>query len=313
MITSFFKTTKPFHFVLVTLFSFFIFCYYRKDLILEDFSFASVVQNFTIYLVLIFSIAIQVFLVTKNNLTQKSSFNIVFLVLFLGIIPSTLIDNNIVIANLFVVLALRRLVSLKSNIAVKKKLFDATFWIGIASLFYFWAILFFVLIVFAMLLYAIGHIKNWVIPFTALIVLVICVTAYSILISNTFFEIESYISTVSFDLSNYNKITLVIGITVIITIIIWVMFYYIKKTQDLVRTKRTSYVLILYALFIALTIVIISPEKSGSEFIFVFTPLAIISTNYLETIEDSWFAELFMWFLVITVIVILMLQFFTIS
>jgi len=313
MITSFFKTTKPFHFVLVTLFSFFIFCYYRKDLILEDFSFASVVQNFTIYLVLIFSIAIQVFLVTKNNLTQKSSFNIVFLVLFLGIIPSTLIDNNIVIANLFVVLALRRLVSLKSNIAVKKKLFDAAFWIGIASLFYFWAILFFVLIVFAMLLYAIGHIKNWVIPFTALIVLVICVTAYSILISNTFFEIESYISTVSFDLSNYNKITLVIGITVIITIIIWVMFYYIKKIQDLVRTKRTSYVLILYALFIALTIVIISPEKSGAEFIFVFTPLAIISTNYLEIIEDSWFAELFMWLLVVTVMVILVLQFYAIG
>ena len=313
MITSFFKTTKPFHFVIVTLFSFFIFCYYRKDFILEDLSLASVVQHFAIYLVLIFSIAIQAFLVSKNNLTQKSSFNIVFLVLFLGIIPSSLIDNNILLANLFIVLAIRRLVSLKSNIAVKKKLFDAAFWIGIASLFYFWAILFFVLIVFAMLLYAIGHIKNWVIPFTALIVLVICVTAYSILISNTFFEIESYISTVSFDLSNYNKITLVIGITVIITIIIWVMFYYIKKIQDLVRTKRTSYVLILYALFIALTIVIISPEKSGSEFIFVFTPLAIISTNYLEIIEDSWFAELFMWLLVVTVMVILVLQFYAIG
>ena len=313
MITSFFKTTKPFHFVLVSLILFFIFYYYRKDLILEDLSLVSVVQHFAVYLVLIFSIAIQVFLVTKNNLTQKSSFNIVFLVLFLGIIPSTLIDNNIVIANLFVVLALRRLVSLKSNIAVKKKLFDAAFWIGIASLFYFWAILFFVLIVFAMLLYAIGHIKNWVIPFTALIVLLICVTAYSILISNTFFDIESYISTVSFDLSNYNKITLVIGITVIITIIIWVMFYYIKKIQNLVRAKRTSYVLILYALFIALTIVIISPEKSGAEFIFVFTPLAIISTNYLEIIEDSWFAELFMWFLVVTVMVILVLQFYAIG
>jgi len=313
MITSFFKTTKPFHFVLVSLILFFIFYYYRKDLILEDLSLVSIAQHFAIYLALIFSIAIQAFLVTKNNLTQKSSFNIVFLVLFLGITPSTLIDNNLVLSNLFIVLALRRLVSLKSNIDVKKKLFDAAFWIGIASLFYFWAILFFVLIVFAMLLYTIGHFKNWVIPFTAIIVLLICVTAYSILVSNTFFDIENYISTVSFDLSNYNKITLIIGITVIITITIWAMFFYIKKIQNLVRAKRTSYVLILYALFIALAIVIISPEKSGSEFIFVFTPLAIISTNYLETIEDSWFAELFMWFLVITVIVILMLQFFTIS
>lgn len=313
MITSFFKTTKPFHFVIVTLFSFFIFCYYRKDFILEDLSFASVVQHFAIYLVLIFSIAIQAFLVSKNNLTQKSSFNIVFLVLFLGIIPSSLIDNNILLANLFIVLALRRLVSLKSNIAVKKKLFDAAFWIGIASLFYFWAILFFVLIFFAMLLYAIGHFKNWVIPFTALIVLLICATSYSILVDNSFFDFNSYIETVSFDLSNYNKFTLVIGISIIISFTIWILFYYIKKIKELVRIKRTSYVLILYALFIAFAIVIISPEKSGAEFIFVFSPLAIISTNYLETIEDKWFAELFMWLLVVTVMVILVLQFYAIG
>ena len=313
MITSFFKTTKPFHFVLVTLFSFFIFCYYRKDLILENLSLVSILQHLAIYTALIFTIAIQTFLVTKNNLTQKSSFNIVFLVLFLAIIPSTLIDNNFLLANLFVVLALRRLVSLKSNIEVKKKLFDAAIWIGIASLFYFWAILFFVLIFFAMLIYAIGHFKNWLIPFLALIVLLICATAFSILTSYSFFDISSYINTVSFDLTNYNEYDLVIGISIIITITIWALFFYIKKIKELVRVKRTSYVLILYALLIALAIVIISPEKSGAEFIFVFTPLAVISTNYLETIEDKWFAELFMWLLVVTVIVILVLQFYTIS
>ena len=313
MITSFFKTTKPFHFFLVILFSFFIFCYYRKDLILEDLSLVSIVQHFAIYLALIFSVVIQAFLVAKNNLTQKSSFNIVFLVLFFAIIPSTLIDNNLVLANLFIVLALRRLVSLKSNIAVKKKLFDAAFWIGIASLFYFWAILFFVLIFFAMLLYAIGHFKNWVIPFTALIVLFICITAYFILTSNTFLDIESYINTVSFDLSNYNNNALVIGISIIISISIWALFFYIKKIKELVRIKRTSYVLILYTLFIAFAIIVIAPEKSGAEFIFVFTPLAIISTNYLETIEDKWFGELFMWLLVFTVIVVLVLQFYAIS
>ena len=83
----------------------------------------------------------------------------------------------------------------------------------------------------------------------------------------------------------------------------------IKKIKELVRIKRASYVLILYALFIAFAIIVISPEKSGAEFIFVFTPLSIISTNYLETIEDKWFGELFMWLLVVTVIVILVLQF----
>lgn len=313
MITSFFKSTKPFHSILVTLLLLILFCFYRKDIIFHDLSFSSLSTNFLLFLALLFTIAVQSFLVSKNNLTQKSSFNTLLFVLFLAIIPATFKDSNVILANLFIVLALRRLVSLKSNIAVKKKLFDAAFWIGIASLFYFWSILFFLLILFALLLFALGQLKNWIIPFVALIVIAISLTSYSLLFNDTILFLEDYIQILDFNITNYNSSSLVLGLTIIVTVILWSSFFYLKTLREMVRIKRSVFVVILYSLLIAIVIVIISPNKNGSEFIFLFTPLAIITTNYLETIEDSWFGEVFMWLLALTSVAILMLQFYTIS
>jgi hypothetical protein len=34
----------------------------------------------------------------------------------------------------------------------------------------------------------------------------------------------------------------------------------------------------------------------------MFAPLAIITTNYIESIKETWFAEVFVWLIVITAI-----------
>ena len=52
---------------------------------------------------------------------------------------------------------------------------------------------------------------------------------------------------------------------------------------------------------------ILSEEKTSGEFVFLFAPLAIIITNYIETIEENWFKELFLSVLVIAPIVLLFL------
>ena len=56
-------------------------------------------------------------------------------------------------------LALRRLISLQSKLDIKKKLFDAAFWITIATLFYFWSMLFFALVIVALIYYSQNDIK----------------------------------------------------------------------------------------------------------------------------------------------------------
>jgi hypothetical protein len=45
---------------------------------------------------------------------------------------------------------------------------------------------------------------------------------------------------------------------------------------------------------------VLAPNKNGSEFLFIFAPLAIIITNYIESIKETWFAEVFVWLLIIT-------------
>jgi hypothetical protein len=46
--------------------------------------------------------------------------------------------------------------------------------------------------------------------------------------------------------------------------------------------------------------ILVAPNKNGSEFIFMFAPLAVIMTNYIESIKEEWFAELFIWILILT-------------
>ena len=299
MIASFFKTSKPFHFVIMSLLALFLFVWYRKDGFLQGFDAITVLSEVALYFVLIFSLAVITFINSKNNLTKKNSYHILLFVLFLALVPNTLKNNNILLSNLFLLLAFRRLISIKSYIDVNKKLFDAAFWIGVACLFYFWAILFFGLIFITLILFSIDRVRSWIIPFIAISTLFVLVTCYYILFENTLFYFDDIIETVSFDFTVFNFLNSVIGITFLISIGLWSLFYYWKKLRDVARVKRSSFMLVFYYLVFAIAIAIVTNNKTGSEFIFLFTPLAIITSNYLEDIENSWFSEVFVWIIFI--------------
>ena len=300
MITRFFSTSKPIHLVLVSVFVFGLFLVIRFGYYSEGIDSTQILKELVLYSVTILSIFVLSFFVNKNNLTKQNSFKILFFSLFLACIPETIQHGNIIISNVFILFAIRRIISLRSNLSIKKKLFDAAFWIVLASLFYFWSILFLILVFAALIFYSIGQINNWIIPFTGILTVVLIVVCYYILTENFFGDINRYVDGLSFDFSNYNKLSLIISITIILSLGLWALFFYIRKLQDKTRAYRPSFILILIALIIGSTIVILAPNKNGSEFIFLFGPLAIIMTNYIESIKETWFAEVFVWLLIIT-------------
>jgi hypothetical protein len=259
-----------------------------------------ILKELLLYGVTLLSIFVLSFFVNKNNLTKQNSFKILFFSLFLACIPETIQHGNIIISNVFILFAIRRIISLRSNLYIKKKLFDAAFWIALASLFYFWAILFLILVFAALIFFSIGQVNNWIIPFTGILTVILIVISYYIVAENSFGDIYMYIDGFSFDFSNYNKLSLIISLTIILSLGLWALFFYIKKLQDKTRAYRPSFILILIALIIGIVIVIMSPNKNGSEFIFMFAPLAIIMTNYVESIKETWFAEVFVWLLFVT-------------
>jgi len=300
MITRFFSTSKPIHFVIVILFTFAVFMIVRISNLEDSLSFVLILKQLGFYTVVLISIFVLDFLVSKNNLTKKNGYKILLFSLFIAILPITVQIDNILISNLFVLLALQRIISLRSNKRVKKKLFDAAFWIAIASLFYFWAILFFILIIAALFFYSITNFKNWIIPFFGLLTVVIIISSYSIIESNNFSKIFNYIETTGSDFTTYNVLNLIIGITILVSLGLWSLFSHIGNLKGKIKRQRPSHVLIITAILISVVIILIVPDKNGSEFIFMFAPLSIIMANYIESIKEKWFAEVFVWILILT-------------
>jgi len=300
MITRFFSTSKPIHFVIVVLFTFVVFMIIRINSFEDDLSLLLILKQIGLYTVVLISIFVLDFLVNKNNLTKKNSYKILLFSLFLAILPVTVQIDNLLISNLFVLFAIRRIISLRTNTNIKKKLFDAAFWIAIASLFYFWSILFFILVFAALFFYSISNFKNWIIPFIGLLTVIIIVISYSIIESNSFSDLNNYMDTISFDFTTYNILDLIIGLTIVSSLGLWALLFYIKNLKNKIRTQRPSHILIVATLLISIIIILIAPNKNGSEFIFIFAPLSIIIANYIESIKELWFAELFIWILILT-------------
>ena len=307
MISSFFNKAKPIHLAVVSsivLLVFVISKYYSLD---ASLSLSLLSKQAALFLICLSSIFVFDFLGSRNNLTKKNSYKLLVFCLFIALLPVTLLNSKILIANLFLLLSLRRIISLRSNKETKKKLFDASFWICIATLFYFWSILFFVLIVAGLILFRIVDIKNWIIPFTGVVAVAIIGTAYMILTGHDFIYYFRDQIDVSFDLSPLNSKRIIVSSTIILSYGIWSLLYFVRYLKSKSKKSRPSYIIIILTVIIGLLIVGIAPNKNGSEFLFLFAPLSIIVTNYLETISEKWFKEILLYGLVITPILILFL------
>lgn len=307
MISSFFSQSKPINFVVVSvmlLITFSITKYTSLDIELNVFS---ITKQLLFFGVCLFSVFVFDFLVNKNNLTKKNSYKILLFVLFIAVLPETLLNSKTLIANLFILFALRRIISLRSKKEVKKKLFDGAFWISIASLFYFWSVLFFVLIIAALVVYAITDVKNWLIPVLGVLTVAIIGASIMIAMHLDYYMFFNELVGISFDFSPLNSKRIIIGSTILLSFGVWSLFYYIKNLKSKTKSSRPSFTLIVIAAIIAITIVIVSPVKNGSEFIFLFAPLAIIMTNYLEVISEKWFKESLLWVLILTPVITLLL------
>lgn len=307
MISNFFSQSKPINFVAVSIILLIVFVitkYMTLDVALDLFLITKEILFFSVSL---FSVFVFDFLVNRNNLSKKNSYKILLFVLFIAILPETLLNSRTLIANLFVLFALRRIISLRSKKEIKKKLFDASFWITVASLLYFWSALFFVLIIAALVLYVITDAKNWLIPVMGILTVAIISVSYMVVMNQDINKFFNNLIDVSFDFSPLNSKRIIIGSTILFSFGIWSLFYYIKNLKSKAKSLRPSFSLIIIATIIGLVIVIISPIKDGSEFIFLFAPLAIIMTNYLEVISEKWFKESLLWVLLLTPIITLLL------
>jgi hypothetical protein len=300
MIAKFFNKTRPINTLIIVVVLTFIyilsFFYLNEDI--SGVLFFS--KNALFFLVLLVTFFIINFIVRKNGLTKDNSYVLLILGLCFGMFPFATLNKHLLITHLLLLLAYRRIYSLRTNKDTKEKLFDSAFWIGIATIVYPNSFLYLLLIYTAIFTFNKSTIRNILIPLVGFLTPILIYGAYLFAVDdfNSFNLQLNY----SFSFLNYNSLELLIPITLILGYLLWAIFPTTIRIVTVNNEFRTSWFLLLIHLLISILLIIPSLNKDGSEFLFLFFPAAIILTNYLQIVKEKWFKEVFLYlFLVITV------------
>ena len=186
MLTSFFGKSNPVNFLLL---GFFISLGFIIHVIKSEvwiFSPAFIAENLLCLLISIFSMLLVDFIIRKNALTRSNTFGIFFFSSFLLMFPAIFFELNILVANTFVLLAFRRILSLRTEKNPEKKIFDASLWITMAVLFNFYCLLYFVILLLAVVRRKHTTYKHMLIPVVGFFGVCIMIVAFRYLIYDAF-------------------------------------------------------------------------------------------------------------------------------
>ncbi len=298
MLTSFFSKSKPLNLTVIIIFMCGFYLSVNFSELIQDFQAGRFFEKIAVLLALIFSLLVLNFIAKKNELTKRSAYKTLLFAVFSVSFFSLLKNESVIIANLCILLALRRIISLRSYKFIQKKIFDATFWISIATLYHFWSGLFFIVVFFAILNFA-SSFRNWLIPmvaFTAVASLTLC---FHLLVYDQFYSFSNWFQQSNFDFSAYGEIKLLVPLSVILGLLLWTIFYYFSGIQKASITRRPTLSLILLSLVVAAAVAVLSPTKNGSELMFFFVPLSIIVSNYFDSKKEKIFKDLLLAALII--------------
>jgi hypothetical protein len=213
--------------------------------------------------------------------------------------PGIVNNTSLLLANFFVLLAMRRTISLHSLKYSKEKIFDASLWVFIAALFHFWSILFIALIFVAILFHVARDYRNWFLPILAFFATAVLFVASSIYLDKQWIEnllADSVIDTrINYFVNNYQNVAFSIYATIGLFFLVLLLLTLSNRPLILHPTYKKA----ITALVIGCAVFAISPNKSNELLVFTCAPLAMIATTYFETAQAYWKKEVVFWMILL--------------
>jgi hypothetical protein len=299
MITNFFNKSKP---VVLFVIILILFVFYIAALFLLNFNELSLpffIKKIGFFIVFIFLLLFLNFIIHKNKLTKSNSFALLLIVLLLGTFYETMFTNNILFANITLLLGLRRMYSLRSGLNTKAKLYDAGFWIGVSILIFSWSIFYLVIVYAAMTIYRKLDFKNIFIPIVGVVTPIIIYFTYCLYFNNLDVFYNKLLFVKDFNFFEYNNFQLLIPITFLTTLLLWSIIA-LAPTLILakIHTKR-AWNLVLTHLLISAIVIVLTPVKNGAEMFFILFPASVIITKFLEKSASETFKNLILYLFIL--------------
>jgi len=299
MITSVFKKSTPLNFSLVVILMLVFFFLYQIQVPGWTNSVFLILQKTGLLVVLLATIFLTSFISKRNGLSRDSTYTAFFSFLFLVFFPDLLNNPHLILANFFILLALRRLVSLQTLKETKEKLFDASLWIFIAALFQFWSILYILLVFISVIFHVSRDYRNWVIPFIALFAVSILFVLSSLIFDihgMAFLQESSKINlSIDYFTNNYQNV----AFSVYVTIALFFVISMFTSLSSRPLVLLSSYKKVIASFFIGIFVFILSANKSNELLVFTFAPLAILATSHIEIAQPKLKEEIVMFVLIV--------------
>jgi hypothetical protein len=291
MIANFFNQTKPINFLVLSLLVLMIFLSSLIQGYEGETSLLFFVKYGLFLLAAILTVFVLNFIIRKNALCEDNSYAILFYILMWGMFPNSFLNGGIFVSNFILLFAFRRLYSMRSPLRTQEKIFDSAFWIGIASIFYLWSFLFLLLVYAAIWLFRRGDWKNIWIPIVGYITPIFLAFTYLLAFDDT--ERFTAIWTFDFqlDVSQYNSFDFIWPIVFLGLLLLFSIYPTTRKSLLAKIDFKSTWQLMIVHLVVSLVLLSITPVKDGSEFSFLFFPLAIVFANFLQILERYWIKE----------------------
>ena len=287
MISSVFGKTKPVNYILVlSLLSVCFVLIHLRRFPLED-PISELPALALSLACLLFSVLAVNFVVQRNQLTAPHSYAIYFFALLALLFPEIMLDQATILANFFILLALRRLISLKSLRDTQAKIFDGTLWILISSLFLNWALLFLILVWIYIYFYEPKNFRNWLVPFAAFAAFALIGMAVALVAGKpdyfyTHYRFE-WEGTAEYWAAWRNSFKMgffllaVLGAGLVSSVKLG------KSGHGKILTMR----LMALALFVALAVVVFRNSNEQNAVLLAFFPSVVFLSKYLETLRSD--------------------------
>jgi len=282
MITSVFKKSTPLNLFLVIILMLVLFLTYQFQDLSWTNSAISIIQKLGLFVLLIGSVFITNFVAKKNGLSKDSGYTIFFYLLFLLFFPSLLNNMNLILSNFFILLALRRLLSLQSLKASKEKIFDASLWIFVAALFDFWSILYIILVFISIIFHVAKDYRNWVLPLIAFFAVGIISLGFSLISNNDILGHITKNATLNFNIDYFTNTYQNIAFSIYLTVALFFVISMFASLSSRSLLLHSSFKKIIASFFIGIVIFAISSNKSNDLLIYTIAPLSIMATSHIE-------------------------------
>ena len=292
MIASVFSKTRPFNYLVIGILSLVFFILKTISTASADATWVYYAEELGLFLLVLGSVFLTNFIALKNGLTKGNNYALLLFFVFLLFFSSMFQNKNIIISNFLLLLALRRLISLKSLLSTKEKIFDASFWILLAALFHFWSIFYIVLVFIAIILHVSKDYRNWIIPFIALLAVTILFFLANSLLDNGLMSTLLSKTYISFDFYYFDNVYQRIALAVFASISLFLFVTHVFDIPNKALNMQSSHKTILFSFILGVGIYVLSANKNNGSLAFCFAPLAIIGANFIEKIENNWVKEI---------------------